>query len=206
MSRRAVMTLFSAADEALSHRTRIVLAEKAVDLEVIEVVPGRYPEDLMDLNPHRTLPTLIDRDLVLYESRIIMEYLDERFPHPPLMPVDPMQRAQFRLALFRIESDWYPLAQQLEQNPDGKDADKQRKALRDLIVQSDELFKLKPFFLSDSFSLVDATIAPILWRLPRLQIEVPAQAQAVSRYANQILTRPSVRHSATAAERAMRSA
>src|ERR1700690_4160382 len=101
------MTLFSAPDEPHSHRTRIVLAEKAVEIDIIDVVPGRYPEDLLDLNPYHSLPTLVDRDLVLYDSRVIIEYLDERFPHPPLMPVDPILRAQFRLALYRIERDWY---------------------------------------------------------------------------------------------------
>ena len=100
-SRRSIMTLFSAPDEPHSHRTRIVLAEKGVEIEIIDVVPGRYPEDLLDLNPYHSLPTLVDRDLVLYDSRVIIEYLDERFPHPPLMPVDPILRAQFRLALYR---------------------------------------------------------------------------------------------------------
>ena len=92
------MTLFSAPDEAASHRTRIVLCEKGIGIDIVNVTPGRFPEDLLDLNPDHTLPTLVDRDLVLYESRVIMEYLDERFPHPPLMPVDPVSRAQFRLA------------------------------------------------------------------------------------------------------------
>src|SRR5688500_19755778 len=104
------MTLFSAPDDPWSHRTRIVIAEKAIDIEIVNVDSAKYPEDLLDLNPYHTTPTLIDRDLVLYDSRVIMEYLDERFPHPPLMPVDPVTRAQFRLALFRIEHDWYSLA------------------------------------------------------------------------------------------------
>src|SRR5512139_2601398 len=107
------MTLFSAPDEPASHRTRIVLAEKDVEIEIVSVTPGRFPEDLLDLNPYNSVPTLVDRDLVLYDSRVIIEYLDERFPHPPLMPVDPVTRAHFRLALFRIEKDWYPLAEQI---------------------------------------------------------------------------------------------
>ncbi len=119
-SRRSVMTLFSAPDEPHSHRTRIVLAEKGVEIDIINVVPGRYPEDLLDLNPYHSLPTLVDRDLVLYDSRVIIEYLDERFPHPPLMPVDPILRAQFRLALYRIERDWYGLAQQIDEDHDKK--------------------------------------------------------------------------------------
>ena len=115
-SRRRRDDIFSAPDEPASHRTRIVLAEKDVEIEIVSVTPGRFPEDLLDLNPDHSLPTLVDRDLVLYDSRIIIEYLDERFPHPPLMPVDPVSRAQFRLALHRIERDWYGLANQLDKD------------------------------------------------------------------------------------------
>src|SRR5688572_15125267 len=149
------MTLFSAPDEAASHRTRIVLAEKDVEIEIVNVTPGRFPEDLLDLNPDHTLPTLVDRELVLYDSRIIIEYLDERFPHPPLMPVDPVSRAQFRLALHRIERDWYGLAKGIAQQSDAKEAQRRRGELRDIILQSAELFRLKRYFLSDEFSLVD---------------------------------------------------
>ena len=114
------MTLFSRADDPWSHRTRIVLAEKSIHVETIDVQGGNLPEDLLDLNPYHTVPTLVDRDLVLYDSRVIIEYLDERFPHPPLMPVDPVARAQFRLALYRIERDWYTLAQQIDDVADRK--------------------------------------------------------------------------------------
>ena len=113
------MTLFSAPTDPWSHRTRIVLAEKGISIEIVSVEPGRFPEDLLDLNPYHSVPTLVDRELVLYDSRVIIEYLDERFPHPPLMPVDPVTRAQFRLALYRIERDWYGLVQQIEQEPPG---------------------------------------------------------------------------------------
>src|SRR5678816_2780435 len=139
------MTLFSAPDEPASHRTRIVLAEKGLGIEIVNVTPGRFPEDLLDLNPDHSLPTLVDRDLVLYDSRVIMEYLDERFPHPPLMPVDPVSRAQMRLALHRIEHDWYDLARKMDSQP--KDAAQLRKQLRDNVLSSADLFKLKPFFL-----------------------------------------------------------
>lgn len=200
------MTLFSAPDEPHSHRTRIVLAEKGVEIDIINVVPGRYPEDLLDLNPYHSLPTLVDRDLVLYDSRVIIEYLDERFPHPPLMPVDPILRAQFRLALYRIERDWYSLAQQVEEDHlhDKKHESKHRKELRDSILQSADVFKVKPYFLSDEFSLVDASIAPILWRLRRYDIELPPQAQALARYANNMFSRPSFRASLSDAEIEMR--
>ena len=109
MARRSVMTLFSAPTDPWSHRTRLVLAEKGIAIELVNVDLHKLPEDLLDLNPYHSVPTLVDRDLVLYDSRVIIEYLDERFPHPPLMPVDPILRAQFRLALYRIERDWYGL-------------------------------------------------------------------------------------------------
>jgi RNA polymerase-associated protein len=189
------MTLFSAPDEPHSHRTRIVLAEKGVEIDIINVVPGRYPEDLLDLNPYHSLPTLVDRDLTLYDSRVIIEYLDERFPHPPLMPVDPILRAQFRLALYRIERDWYGLTQQIDEDHDKKHDSKHRKMLRDAILQSADVFKVKPYFLSDEFSLVDASIAPILWRMRHYQIDVPPQAQALMKYASTVFARPSFRNS-----------
>ena len=146
--------------------------------------PGRFPEDLLDLNPYHSVPTLVDRDLVLYDSRVIIEYLDERFPHPPLMPVDPVTRAQFRLALYRIERDWYSAgASRSSTEPDKKQTVKLKKILRDTILQSTDLFKVKPYFLSDEFSLVDATIAPMLWRLPHYEIDLPPQAQPIEKYA-----------------------
>ncbi len=118
-NRRSVMTLFSRPTDIHSHRTRLVLAEKNINIEIVNVTGPELPEDLMDLNPYHTVPTLVDRDLTLYDSRVIIEYLDERFPHPPLMPVDPVTRAQFRLALFRIETDWYSIAEEAENNADG---------------------------------------------------------------------------------------
>jgi RNA polymerase-associated protein len=205
LSRHAVMTLFSAPDEAASHRTRIVLAEKDVEIEIVSVTPGRFPEDLLDLNPDHSLPTLVDRDLVLYDSRIIIEYLDERFPHPPLMPVDPVSRAHFRLALHRIERDWYGTAAQLDkQGPEGADAPRLRGELRDLVVQTVDFVKNKPYFVSDELSLVDVTIAPILWRLPRYKIDLPKEAAPLLKYANLLFSRPAFRLSLSAQEREMR--
>jgi RNA polymerase-associated protein len=159
------MTLFSAAADPLSHRTRLVLAEKGIAIELVNVDLKALPEDLIDLNPYHSVPTLVDRDLVLYDSRVIIEYLDERFPHPPLMPIDPVTRAQFRVALYRVERDWYALAHDIELDPHSKTAEHSRKVLGEAICASAEVFKAKPFFLSDEFSLVDASIAPILWRL-----------------------------------------
>ena len=199
------MTLFSAPDEVASHRTRIVLAEKDVEIEIVNVTPGRFPEDLLDLNPDHTLPTLVDRELVLYDSRIIIEYLDERFPHPPLMPVDPVSRAQFRLALHRIERDWYGLAKKLDRAPPGSpEADKSRGELRDLVVQFTDFLRGKPYFMSDELSLVDVTVAPILWRLPRYRIDIPKDLTPLLKYANLLFSRPAFRMSLSPQEREMR--
>jgi RNA polymerase-associated protein len=199
------MTLFSAPGEAGSHRTRIVLAEKGIPIEVIDVEPGRLPEDLLDLNPYHSVPTLVDRDLVLYDSRVIMEYLDERFPHPPLMPVDPVSRAQMRLMLHRLERDWYAAAAAIEAEQDPRERGARRKELRETVLQSVDLFKLKPYFLSAEFTMVDATIAPILWRLPHWGVDLPApQAQPIMRYAQLVFSRPGFRASLSAAELGMR--
>jgi len=196
------MTLFSTADDVWSHRTRIVLAEKGIQFDTIEVGKD-LPEDLMDLNPYSTVPTLVDRDLVLYDSRVIIEYLDERFPHPPLMPVDPVARAQFRLALVRIERDWYSLIRELEDKDEAVRA-KAHKVMRESVLGSSDVFKAKPYFLSDDFSMVDATIAPVLWRLTKWGIDLPAQAQPIVRYMNMIFARPAFRQSLSHAERDMR--
>ena len=203
-NRRSVMTLFSRPTCIHSHRTRLVLAEKNINIDIANVDGPDLPEDLMDLNPYHTVPTLVDRDLVLYDSRVIIEYLDERFPHPPLMPVDPVARAQFRLALYRIERDWYSLAQQIDDPADRKLGQKARKILRDSILASTDVFKAKPYFLSDEFSLVDATIAPILWRLTFWEIDLPPQAQPITKYANLLFSRPAFRHSLSRTEQEMR--
>ena len=199
------MTLFSAPTDSWSHRTRIVLAEKSISLDIVNVEPGTLPEDLLDLNPYHSVPTLVDRDLVLYDSRVIIEYLDERFPHPPLMPSDPVTRAQFRLALYRIERDWYGLLGEIDREADKKQAAKLKKVLRDTILQSADLFRMKPYFLSDEFSLVDATIAPVLWRLPRYEIDLPRDTgQPIIKYAGLAFSRRAFRDSLTDAEQEMR--
>ena len=203
-SRRSVMTLFSRPTEIHSHRTRLVLAEKNINIEIATVMGNDLPEDLMDLNPYHTVPTLVDRDLTLYDSRVIIEYLDERFPHPPLMPVDPVMRAQFRLALFRIETDWYSLAEEAESGGEYKLGTKSRKLLRESILQSTELFAAKPYFLSEEFSLVDATIAPVLWRLPMYGIELGSAAEPIEAYMERVFARQSFQNSLTELEQEMR--
>jgi RNA polymerase-associated protein len=201
-NRRSVMTLFSNATCPQSHRVRIVLAEKGITVEIVNVDPDNLPEDLIDLNPYQSVPTLVDRELVLYDPQVVTEYLDERFPHPPLMPVDPVSRARSRLALYRIEKDWYSLIGDLESKTE-KVAARARKTLRDSLASSAEVFSAKPFFLSDEFSLVDASIAPILWRLKHYKIELPTQAKAVIDYAQRLFARDSFQASLTEAEREM---
>ena len=202
-NRRSVMTLFSDPSCAQSHRTRIVLAEKDITADVVHIDPEEKPEDLSELNPYNSVPTLVDRDLVLYDARVIMEYFDERFPHPPLMPVDPVSRSKSRLALFHIEKDWYaPLNDLLSE--DDKRQEQGRNLLRESLLGSVEIFKAKPFFLSDEFSLVDCSIAPILWRLPSFGVELPAQAKAIVEYGERIFDRPSFRSSLSEDELEMR--
>ena len=203
-NRRSVMTLFSKPTDPWSHRTRLVLAEKSINIDFVDVDEGSLPEDLLDLNPYNSVPTLVDRDLVLYDSRVIIEYLDERFPHPPLMPVDPVTRAQFRLALYRIERDWYSLAEEIADGGDRKPVTRARKVLQESILSSVEIFAAKRFFLSDEFSLVDCSIAPILWRLPTFNIELPTQARPILQYMDEVFSRPSFQASLTELEQEMR--
>lgn len=202
-SRRAVMTLYSDNNCPYSHRARIVLAEKNITVEVVEVEDHHLPEDLLELNPYNSLPTLVDRELVLYHSRIIMEYLDERFPHPPLMPIDPVSRAQSRLFLYRIERDWFSLLDDLN-GQDTSKADKARIILRDGLMAVSPIFEQKPFFMSDEFSLVDCTLSTLLWRLPSYGIELPAQAKPLLKYAERIFARETFQASLTAAEKEIR--
>jgi len=203
-NRRSVMTLFSRPTCIHSHRTRIVLAEKNINIEIVNVDGPDLPEDLMDLNPYHTVPTLVDRDLVLYDSRVIVEYLDERFPHPPLMPVDPVTRAQFRLALFRIETDWYQLAEEYDAEGERKLSAKSKKQLRESILASVDLFAADKYFLSEDFSLVDCSIAPILWRLPVYGIELGSQAEPIEAYMQRVFERQSFQESLTELEQEMR--
>ena len=198
------MTLFSKPTCIHSHRTRLVLAEKNINIDIANVDGPELPEDLMDLNPYHTVPTLVDRDLVLYDSRVIIEYLDERFPHPPLMPVDPVTRAQFRLALFRIETDWYQLAEQFEADGERKLGAKSKKLLRESILASVDLFAAGTYFLSEDFSLVDCSIAPVLWRLPIYGIDLGSQAEPIEEYMKRVFERPSFQDSLTELEQEMR--
>ena len=187
-SRKSVMTLFCSPTCSYSHRTRFVIWEKGItaDIEYINVL--QPPEDLIELNPYGTSPTMIDRDLVLYDSNIIMEYLDERFPHPPLHPMDPVSRARARMMVHRIDQDWYRLTDEILKLPDKK-ANKPRKMLRESLLAAIPVFAARLFFLSDEFSLVDCAVGPLLWRLPMLGIELPKHAEPIKSYASRLFER-----------------
>lgn len=197
------MTLFSDPRCPYCHRARIVLAEKGISVDIVDVDAHDLPDEVMDFNPYGTVPTLVDRDLRLYESRIIMEYLDERFPHPPLLPVDPVSRANSRLYMYRVERDWYSLMDQILGGTGDDDAVRTRNELRESLIATSPVFAATPFFMNNEFSLVDCCVAPLLWRLPVLGIELPPQAQAVTDYAKRIFDWPAFDESLTEAEREM---
>ena len=199
-NKRSVMTLYSGSNDPYSHRARIVLAEKNVTYEVNIVAPGELPEDLIDLNPYNSVPTLVDRDLVLYDSRVVMEYLDERFPHPPLMPVDPVSRARTRLMLHRIDNDWYSLLPNLTCD----DAEKREVAIKEFensIASIEPILEAMPYFMSQDFSMIDCSIAPLLWRLEEYGVSIPAQAKSVKVYAERLFERSSFQDSLTSQEK-----
>jgi RNA polymerase-associated protein len=197
------MTLFSDPADLHSHRVRLVLAEKHVTTDIVDVDPLNLPEDVMDLNPYGTAPTLVDRDLALFDSRIILEYLDERYPHPPLLPVDPVSRATFRMYIYRVEKDWYSRVDTILAG--GKPATKARKELKESLIASAPILEAKPYFMSDEFSMVDASVAPLLWRLPHLGVELEGRASNVfNAYAARLFKREAFAKSLTEAEREMR--
>ena len=203
-TRRSVMTLFSDPQNIHSHRVRVVVAEKNISVETVNTDPLDIPEDVAEVNPYGSLPTLLDRELALYESRIIMEYLDERFPHPPLLPADPVARANCRLLLYRVERDWYSQVDTILGG--GKPATKARKELKEGLASTAAVFAAKPFFLSDEFTLVDASMGPLLWRLPSLGVEITGTtAKAVNTYAKRLFLRESFVRSLSETEKEMRS-
>jgi len=201
-NRRSAMTLFSRSDCPQSHRVRLVLAEKGItSLDIVELREGETSDDLMHLNPYNSVPTLVDRDLVLYDPRIISEYLDERFPHPPLMPVDPVSRARYRLALYRLEQELYELVPELEGTP--AQVRKARTRLKETLATLATDFAPRPF-VGEEFSLVDCTFAPILWRLDHYGVELPErQGSKLRQYAERLFSRPAFRSSLTETEAEM---
>lgn len=200
------MALLSDGKSHYSHRVRIVLAEKGVVVEVINIDPNNKPQELADLNPYNNLPVLVDRDLSLYESWVMMEYLDERFPHPPLMPVQPVSRAYTRLWRYRIQNDWSGFVDTiLDPKSDKKAVQLAQKELRESIITVAPVFAEKPFFMSDELTLIDCCLAPILWRLKAMNIDLPKskQVKPLQEYMLRMFSRSAFRQSLSADEKEM---
>jgi stringent starvation protein A len=200
MIRRSVMTLYSSGKDIYSHQVRLVLAEKAVSVDILNVDENHPCENLAEINPYNSLPTLVDRDLVLFEPRVIMEYLDERFPHPPLLPVYPVARATSRLMMYRIERDWYSLFHRINLQ-DPMLANESKNALLDSIVSLEEVFEPMPYFLSEDYTMVDCCLGPLLWRLLGLGIKFPKKAKSIIAYGERVFSRETFQASLSEIER-----
>ncbi len=189
-SRKPIMTLYSGQLCVLSHSCRIVLFEKEVECHIEYIDPDSYPEQLAELNPYGETPTMVDRELALYDPQIINEYLDERLPHAPLMPVDPVNRGRARLMMMRLKRDWLDLVR----NVDGVGVsidEHSRRVLRDGLISISPMFNEQPYMLGQEFGLVDCFMAPLLWRLPMYGINLPRQAKPISEYAIRLFERQS---------------
>ncbi|HZW24597.1 MAG TPA: glutathione S-transferase N-terminal domain-containing protein [Gallionella sp.] len=197
-----MMRLYSGTTCPYSHRCRIVLFEKGMDFEVIDVDLLNRSEDLAVINPYNKVPVLVERDLILYEANIINEYIDERFPHPQLMPPEPVMRGRARLFLHRFEQELYSQVDILEQN--GKAADKARAAIRDNLTQLAQVLTKQKFLLGDEFSMLDVAIAPLLWRLEHYGIQMGKDAAPLMKYAERMFSRQGFIDALTPSERAMR--
>jgi stringent starvation protein A len=199
-NRRSVMTLYSDATDPIGHGVRIVLAEKDINVEVNFVDADNRPEDLNDLNPYDSVLTLIDRELVIYEAQIMMEYVDERYPHPPLMPVDPVSRATNRQFRYRVIRDLYGVLSDLSGENEFAAANA-RKTIRDNLLAIAPIFSQHAYFMSDEYSLVDCCLSPLLWRLPFYGVKLTAQAKPIVKYAEKIFAREGFRASLSPFER-----
>lgn len=202
VTKRSSMTLYSNARDHYSHRVRMVLAEKGVTVDIVDVDPNKKPEALAEINPYNNLPTLLDRDLVLYEANVIMEYLDERFPHPPLLPVYPVQRALSRLWITRVEKEW---SSKLDILMSGKGREtvitKARKELRESVIAIAPIFGEMPYFMNEEFTLVDCCVAPILWRLKEVGVTLPEKStRPLLKYMQMMFEREAFRASLTETE------
>ena len=202
-NRRSVMVLYSDSISPAGHCVRLVLGEKDINVEINYVEEGERPESLVEINPYNSVLTLIDRDLVLYDAQIIMEYLDERFPHPPLLPVDPVIRAGNRQLRFRVLKDLYSLIEDIESSDSAK-ASNAQKSMKDNLTAIAPAFVQKPYFMSDEYTLVDCCMAPLLWRLPEYGVKLPAAARPLTEYADRLFERDAFQASLSEAEKKMR--
>lgn len=198
-----MMTLYSGTTCLFSHRCRIVLYEKGMDFQIVDVDLYNMPEDLAVMNPYNRVPVLVERDLILYEANIINEYIDDRFPHPQLIPADPVMRARARLFLFRFELELFSQIDAIEQGSQ-KVADKARAAIRDNLIQIAPVFAKQRYMLGEEFSMLDVAIAPLLWRLDYYGIQLGKQAAPLMKYAERLFSRPAFIEALTAPERVMR--
>ncbi len=198
-----MMTLYSGTTCLFSHRCRIVLYEKGMDFQIVDVDLYNMPEDLAVMNPYNRVPVLVERDLILYEANIINEYIDDRFPHPQLIPADPVMRARARLFLFRFELELFSQIDAIEQGSQ-KTADKARAVIRDNLMQIAPVFAKQRYMLGEEFSMLDVAIAPLLWRLDYYGIQLGKQASPLMKYAERLFSRPAFIEALTAPERVMR--
>jgi RNA polymerase-associated protein len=198
-----MMKLYSGTTCPFSHRCRIVLYEKGMDFQIVDVDLFDKPEDLATMNPYNQTPVLVERELILYESNIINEYIDDRFPHPQLMPADPVLKARARLFLFRFEGDLFSHIDAMETGTQ-RQADKARELVRDNLVQIAPVFAHQKYMLGDEFSMLDVAIAPLLWRLDLYGIQLPRQAAPLMKYAERLFSRSAFVEALTPSEKVMR--
>ncbi|MHB1273919.1 MAG: glutathione S-transferase N-terminal domain-containing protein [Rhodanobacter sp.] len=199
---QTALTLYTTVDGIQCHRARLVLAAKGVSYERVLVDPVKPPEDLIDLNPYASTPTLVDRDLTLFDTSVVCEYLDERYPHPPLMPIDPQSRARLRVAAVRIEKDWLSEVDVIRAG--GRAADAARKRLREQLLATLPLFKASKFFLNAEMSLTDCLVAPVIWRLPWLGVDLGRAGKPIIDYGERLFNSQGFARSMTDQENAMR--
>ena len=202
-----MMVLYSGTTCPFSQRCRLVLFEKGMDFEVRDVDLFNKPEDISTMNPYGQVPILVERELILYESNIINEYIDERFPHPQLMPADPLMRARARLMLFNFEKELFVHVHVLESErgkSNDKSHDKARAEIRDRLTTLAPLFLKNKYMLGDEFSMLDVAVAPLLWRLDHYGVELSKTAAPLMKYAERIFSRPAYIEALTPSEKVMR--
>ncbi|OWT53907.1 glutathione S-transferase N-terminal domain-containing protein [Candidimonas nitroreducens] len=201
-----MMVLYSGTTCPFSQRCRFVLFEKGMDFEIRDIDLYNKPEDIAVMNPYGQVPILVERDLVLYESSIINEYIDERFPHPQLMPADPVMRARTRLFLYNFEKELFVHVSVLENRAetDSKALDDARHSIRDRLAQLAPMLLKNKYMLGEEFSMLDVAVAPLLWRLDHYGIELPKNAAPIQKYAERIFSRPAYIEALTPSEKVMR--
>jgi len=201
-----MMALYSSENCLDCHRIRFVLAVKGINVEIIHVEQDRAATvDLAELNPYAETPTLVDRDMVLYGTWVVADYLDERYPHPPLMPIDPVSRSRLRLGMYRIERDMIEMGKVIETSSGEKRVAAAQEHLAQALIESDELFALAPFLLHDELTLVDCALAPLLWRLPYYEVRLTVrQCPNLNKYMERVFRLDAFQRSLTSVERALR--